>query len=391
LAGRARGLQLRALTCQRALFDLPEDAHYLNCAYMSPLARPVLEAGVRGLSRKVNPSSIGPEDFFAESGIVRERFARLVNASPERVALIPAASYGVATCANNIEVARGQNLVLTHEQFPGNVYAWRSLAQRTGADVRTVKPPTGAQRGEQWNARILEAIDSSTAVVALGHVHWTDGTRFDLEAIGARARQVGAALIVDATQSVGALPFDVARLQPDALIVAAYKWLLGPYAIGCAYYGPRFDDARPLEETWIARKDSEAFSGLVDYEDDYQPGAIRFDVGERSNFALMPMLKESLGLLLEWTPERISAYIAELSAPLFGRAQELGYGVEAEEWRAQHLFGLRAPEHIDIERVKERCAKRGVSISQRGNAIRVSPQVYNRPEDVDALADALVP
>ena len=58
---------------------------------------------------------------------------------------------------------------------------------------------------------MLEAIDARTAIVALGHVHWTDGTQFDLEAIGARAREVGAALVVDGTQSVGAMPFDVAR------------------------------------------------------------------------------------------------------------------------------------------------------------------------------------
>ena len=116
-------------------------------------------------------------------------------------------------------------------------------------------------------------------------MHWTDGTRFDLAAIGARAREVGAALVVDGTQSVGALPFDVQQLRPDALVCATYKWLMGPYSLGFAYLGPRFDDGEPLEETWIGRRGSENFKELVDYQDDYQPGALRYDVGERSNFA----------------------------------------------------------------------------------------------------------
>ena len=194
---------------------------------------------------------------------------------------------------------------------------------------------------------------------------------------------------MDATQSVGAFPFDVAELQPDALIVAGYKWLMGPYSVGCAYYGPRFADGTPLEETWIARKGSEAFSGLVDYVDEYQPGAVRYDVGERSNFALLPMLKKSLGLVMEWTPEGISEYVSRLSQPLIARAQELGYSVETEAWRAPHLFGLRAPAHIDIEAVKARCQEANVSVSQRGNAIRVSPHVYNTNDDIAALIGAL--
>jgi selenocysteine lyase/cysteine desulfurase len=110
--------------------------------------------------------------------------------------------------------------------------------------------------------------------------------------------------VVDGTQSVGALPFDVRRVRPDALIVASYKWMMGPYSLGLAYYGERFDGGVPLEETWMGRKGSEDFSALVDYVDDYQPGALRYDVGERSNFALMPMLTAALELLLAWKPRR---------------------------------------------------------------------------------------
>jgi selenocysteine lyase/cysteine desulfurase len=378
------------LACQKHLFSLPSEVHYLNCAYMSPLSREVEAAGFAAVRRKSDPSKISPRDFFEDSDRVRQLFSELVKVGdPERIAIIPAVSYGVATVVNNLELQAGQNIVLTQEQFPSNVYAWLRLEEK-GVDVRFVAPPEAARgRGELWNQRLFEAIDGDTAAVALGHVHWTDGTRFDLLELGRRARQVGAALIVDGTQSVGALPFDVTDLQPDALICAGYKWLLGPYGISLAYYGPRFDGGRPLEEGWIARLGSENFSGLVDYQDRYQPGALRYDVGERSSFALTPMIKRALEHLLAWGVEEIQRYCYELTRELVTEARELGYQVEDEAWRAAHLFGLRLPEGLDPHRLQQRLEQRRISVSVRGSAVRISPHVYNDQQDIAALLEAL--
>ncbi|UCH25993.1 MAG: aminotransferase class V-fold PLP-dependent enzyme [Trueperaceae bacterium] len=378
------------LTCQKHLFSLPSEIHYLNCAYMSPLSRDVEAAGVAAVRRKSDPSKISSRDFFEDSDRVRGLFSELINVeNPERIAIIPAVSYGVATVVNNLEVRAGQNIVLTREQFPSNVYAWKRF-EGQGVDVRFVAPPKTVQsRGQLWNQRLFEAIDGDTAAVALGHVHWTDGTRFDLLELGRRAREVGAALIIDGTQSVGALPFDVTLLQPDALICAGYKWLLGPYGIGLAYYGPRFDNGRPLEEGWIVRLGSENFSGLVDYQDGYQPGALRYDVGERSSFTLTPMIKRALEHLLAWGVEEIQSYCRELTCDLFDEARALGYQVEDEAWRSAHLFGLRLPEGLDPHRLQQRLEQRRISVSVRGSAVRISPHVYNDQQDIAALLEAL--
>ncbi len=375
------------LACQKPLFSLPDDLHYLNCAYMSPLARPVEAAGVAGMQRKRVPSTIGPEDFFAQSDAARRLFARLVHAEAERVALIPAASYGLATVARNVPVRRGQNLVVVHEQFPSNVYPWMRLAREAGAELRVVRPPEHGLRGARWNERLLEALDADTALVALGAVHWADGTRFDLDAVGARAREVGAVFVVDGTQSVGALPFDVRTTQPDALICAGYKWLLGPYSIGVAYFGPRFDDGVPLEENWIGRRGSERFDGLVQYEEAYQPGAVRFDVGERSNFILVPMLVAALELLHAWGVANVRAYCAALTRDLLREARDLGFVIE--DVVEPHLFGVRVPPRLSMERLREALAARNVAVSLRGDAIRISPHVYNDAADVEALREAL--
>ena len=356
---------------------------------MSPLPRVSEEAGIRGMRRARAPMTIQASDFFTGCDEIRRRFASIVDVKdPSRIAVIPSASYGLAVAARNLAVERGQNVVLLHEQFPGNVYAWQRKVVDCGAEIRTVAPPD-INRGAAWNERILESIDESTAVVTMPQVHWTDGTVFDLVAIGRRAREVGAALVIDGTQSVGVMPLDTREVQPDALIVAAYKWLLGPYSTTVAYFGPRFDDGIPLEETWLGREGSEDFQGLVDYQSEYQPGAVRYDMGERANFVLLPMLRASLDLVIQWTPDAIRDYCRRLASPLIEAAVSLGFAVEQDEWRADHLFGLRMPADLELDALKEQLLSRKIYVSLRGSALRVSPHIYNDEGDVGALIEAL--
>lgn len=389
------------LSCQRERFSLPEGLHYLNCAYMSPLAGSVERAGIRGLRRRRAPTDIDEEDFFDACDVARRRFARLVGADdPGRVALIPAVSYGVAVCARNVEVRPGQNVVVAREQFPSNVYGWRRLCRERELELRTVGPDgpgdpapdsarDGGSRARRWNRRLRESVDDHTAVVALAPVQWTDGTLFDLSALSRRAREVGAAVVVDGTQAVGALPFDVNEIRPDALICAGYKWLLGPFSLGLAWFGPRFDGGVPLEETWLGREGSEDFAGLTDYVEEYQPGAARYDMGERGSLVSVPMLAEALRLVLEWRPERIQRYCEDLTAELVREAPELGFRIEADSRRAAHLFGVRLPADLGPEALRSRLARRDVAVSVRGSALRVAPHVYNNAEDIDALREVL--
>ena len=156
-------------------------------------------------------------------------------------------------------------------------------------------------------------IDGGTAVVAVPNCHWTDGSLVDLVRVGERVREVGAALVVDGIQSLGAMPFDVSEVRPDFLVAASYKWLLGPYGVGFMYVDEKHRGGRPIEHNWINRHRSEDFAQLVDYQDAFQPGARRYDVGERSNFVLLPMAAEALRQLLDWGVENVSETIGTLT------------------------------------------------------------------------------
>jgi selenocysteine lyase/cysteine desulfurase len=380
------------LACQKPRFTLPDGLHYLNCAFMAPLAHAVRTAGIEGIDRRATPHLISAPDFFEESDHIRRLFSQLVNISdPNRVAIIPSVSYGLATVARNAHVEPGGNIVIVEEQFPSNVYTWRRLCAERNLELKVVEAPerSSGTRASAWCARLLAAINRRTAVVALPQVHWADGTLFDLTRVGDRARDCDALLVVDGTQSVGALPLDVERVQPDALVCAAYKWLLGPYSTGLAYFGPAFDHGTPIEENWITRLGSERFADLVHYRDEYQPAAIRYDVGERSNFILLPMLAAALELVLEWTAPAIQDYCRALTKDLIRTLRERGYGIEEDGWRGEHLFGIRVRDSADTARLAERLHERQVTVSLRGDAIRVAPHLYNDAADTEALLDAL--
>ncbi len=379
------------LTCKKHLFSIPDGITYLNCSYMSPLSKPVEQAGINGLLRKSRPWEITIPDFFEPVEMLKQLFSRLVNVpDAQRIALVPSVSFGIAAAAKNLVVHQGQNIVVVDEIFPSNYYSWQRLVEENGATLKVVKRPAEAVgRGKLWNEWLLDAIDSKTAVVALPHAHWTDGTLFDLKAVRNRTKDVGAALIIDGTQSVGALPFDVAEIQPDALVCGGYKWLMGAYGLGLAYFGERFDNGKPIEENWINRLGSENFENLTNFQPAYKPAANRYCMGENSQFIAVPMLSKALELLLEWGVSNIQDYVHHLSSPYLLELENLGFGIEATKWRGSHLVGVRLPQGLDFLAVKKATSERGVFVSYRGGAMRISPHLYNDDNDFERLMEAV--
>lgn len=377
---------------QRSKFSLPAGITYLNCAYMSPLLKSVEKAGIDGIKGKRNPLQISPEEFFKTGELLRKQFSKLVGCKdPSRIALVPSVSYGLANAVHNIKLSPSEKVIVTGEQFPSNYYPWQRLCLDSGATLDVIAaPPTTINRGKIWNEKILDAIDHNTRVVSLGHVHWADGTLFNLKEIRRRTLEVGALLIIDGTQSVGALPFDIQSIQPDMLVCAGYKWLMGPYSIGLAYYGPYFDNGKPIEENWINRLKSEDFAGLVNYQVAYQPGALRYEVGEHSNFILAPMMLEALKQINDWKPKNIQAYCASISKKPIALLKENGFWIEDEKYRSSHLFGVRLPAGKDLKTIKAKLKKKNISVSYRGNAIRVAPHVYNQEKELMNFARVLI-
>ena len=214
---------------------------------VKPAGRPCLET---------TPLESHDSGFFEETE-KPGALCRIDRGRTSDIAIIPATSYGVAVAAKNLEVAPGSKILMLHEQFPSNVLGWQELAQLHNAKTIFLKDPSNSG----WTEIILDAIDESTSIVALPHVHWSDGRMIDLPKIGHRCRKTGAALVLDLTQSLGAMPFSVKEVQPDFLIASTYKWLLGPYSMGFLYADPKHHQGNPSNSIGSNGNTSEDFTG----------------------------------------------------------------------------------------------------------------------------------
>jgi selenocysteine lyase/cysteine desulfurase len=344
----------------------------------------VREAGEVALDRRGAPWTIGAPEWFADVERLRGLFARVIRADAEGVALIPATSYGMAVAAANLEAGSGDRVVVLDEEYPSGIYTWRAFARRTGAEIHTVR----AEDGQTWTDAVLAALDERARIVSVPNVHWTNGALVELDVVCERAHELGAALVLDVSQSVGAMPLDVGALQPDFLITVGYKWLFGPLSVGYMYVGERHRGGEPIEHNWINRAGSEDFARLVDYTDELQPGARRFDVGARTNFMLVPMAIAALEQVLEWGVEGVRRSLARITATIEEGARARGLAPLPADRRGSHMLGIELAELPPAD-LTAQLAARDVYAGVRSSWLRLAPHLHTTAGDVDRLFAAL--
>jgi selenocysteine lyase/cysteine desulfurase len=374
-------------TSIRAEFDIPRDICYLNAAYMTPQPRSVVEAAIRGAKRRAQPWQITPPDFFAEVESLRSTFAGQVGCTPDHIAIVPSAAYGVACAANNLQVRSGDVVLGMEDQFPSNYYAWRRKALAVGADIHIVSK----EEGQSWADALLAAIElrgDEIAVATLEGHHWASAESVDLDIVIPALRDVGAKVVLDLTQTIGAHPINITRLAPDFMATAGYKWQFCPYGIAFLYVDERYFDGVPIEEAWMNRDGAEDFSRLADFTDQYHPGARRFDMSEKSSFSNIAGALAALQLLEEWGIDNISNTLAVTNARIAEILLEHGFTIVPAKARATHFQGARLPA-TDPRELATRLHENSVFASVRGDHLRVAPHVYTDDEDLARFAKVL--
>ncbi len=372
------------LTSQKAHFELEPGVAYFNCAYMAPMLRAVRSAAEQALELTSRPWDLVANDFFQPAERARELVGRLIGTSASHIAIVPSVSYGIGVAAANIKLAPGQVILLLDGQFPSNVYPWQAMADRDRAEIHFVPRPVDGD----WTRAVLERIDSRIGLAALPNCHWIDGAKLDLIRIGQALRSVDATLVLDLTQSAGVFPFAVDEVKPDFVACAAYKWLLGPYSIGFLYAAEHHHQGVPLEYNWITREGSEDFTNLLDYRDSFQAGARRFDMGERANFILLPMLIAALERILAWTPEAIAATLGARNQRIAEALAHLGISTLPAERRAGHILGLRFEDGVPERLLAELKAKK-ILVSVRGSSLRIAPHLCVDDADGERLVSSI--
>lgn len=374
------------MDCQKHLFQLDREVHYLNNAYKGPLLKSAEDAAINALARGRTPSNITINHFFDEVTEVKALYAKIINANSKQIAIVPSTSYAFANILNNIKPKPNGNVITVQDEFPSDVFAAQNWCKRNQNQLIFVGPQSmdRSEIGPSWNKNIIDKIDSNTSFVIMSSIHWSNGVKFNLKEIGIKCAEHGAKLVIDGTQSVGSQPIDVLDCKISALVTAAYKWLLGPYTLGMMYLDPSFDEGTPIEESWMNRTNAKNFSDLTTYDQNYNAGAGRFNMGETSNFILMPIAKAGMTQILDWGTQAIQEYDKKLTAPLFEYLN-----ISDNSSFSNHLFSLPIPEKVNKEKLKENIKKNNIIVSQRGESIRVSVNVFNDNSDIQALIKAI--
>jgi selenocysteine lyase/cysteine desulfurase len=366
------------------LFDIPEGLIYLNCASLTPQLRAVTEAGLQAVKRKSQPWHFQSSDWFTDTELLRSLVAGVMQTSAEGIALIPSVSYGIGIAAANLPMQTGKQIVVLAQEFPSNYYGWSELARREGGTVHTV------QKGDRsWTEALMDAIGEQTAIVSVPNCHWTNGAIIDLEKISRRVKSVGASLVIDASQSLGAYPIDVTAIDPDFVVSVGYKWLLGPYGLGYLYAAPRWrEKGRSIEFSWTSRKGSENFATLVDYQEEYRPGARRFDMGEFSRFIHVAMATAAVRQILDWGVSSIQSRLGLIGRRIEEGAADCGIRFPAMPGRVDHLIGFELPRGVP-DQLKKDLVAANIFVGYRGKSIRVSPYLYTTEADIDQLFEVI--
>jgi selenocysteine lyase/cysteine desulfurase len=364
-------------------FAVPADVAYFNTANLAPLLHSVRAAGESALERRAAPWTIAAEDWFSDVETLRTMIGSIFGDDGDGVAMVPSTSYGFAVAARNLPLRPATRILVLDQEYPSGVYTWRRHAARSSAEVLTVS----RRDGESWTDAVLAGITDQVAVVSVPQVHWTDGAWIDLPTVAKAAHAVGAAMVIDASQSLGAVPCDVATVRPDFVVSVGYKWMLGPFGRSYLWVAPRHRDGEPLEENWIVRADAEDFARLVDYRDEYQAGARRFDHGQRTQFELTPMAIAAARQLLSWGVENVARRLAVITEAIVARVEELGLHPTSDS-RGPHLLGLALPPERQ-DRISDTLSESRCYAAVRGSALRVAPHLHVTDEDIDRLVEAL--
>ena len=374
------------ISCQRNLFNIPDEIVYLNTAYISPLSLKVEKAINKGCKLETQPWKIDPEfHFFHQIKETKIIFSNLFNISYKNVSLIPSASYGISTAANNIKLTKTKNKILIlKDQFPSNVYPWMELSKKQEGVLEIIDELNETTLTEE----IINKISEEVAVVAIPNIRWTDGYIIDLKKVSNTCKKFNVNLILDLTQSAGAMQIDLKEINPEFAIIANYKWMLGPYSTGFLYISDKFIDGAPLEETWIGRKNSQDFSKLTDYQSLYNSDSIRFDMGQRANFSLLPGVKAALEQLHDWSIKKIENTLYQNNMIICKGLSELGFEILAEKNRAPHFISARLPGY-DGDSLINNLKKNKIFISERSGYLRITPHLWNNEEDFFKLINCL--
>ncbi|MFK7804394.1 MAG: aminotransferase class V-fold PLP-dependent enzyme [Anaerolineae bacterium] len=365
----------------RADFPIVDSTVYVNHAAVGPIPLSVRDAIVERADMHVYHTGTAWEDSLPLDRQGRKLAAELVNSRPERIAWIQNTSDGVSKIANGLDWRPGDNVIVPDREFPSNYFSWKKLANQ-GVELRHIE----SEDGKTLPKNLLDIIDENTKVVALSQVQYYNGFHCNIEEIGKICRGHSALLVVDGTQSIGAINLDVVKCNVDALIVSAHKWMMGPLGIGfMALSDQAMKKIAVTNIGWLSFSDPFNFVR----EKELLPNAGRFEPGTENSTGIYG-LTARLKSILEIGPNVIEQRIIDLTDQLCAGLEARGYQITSHRGPSEKS-GIVTFTHPVTKGVTlmERLTQQNIAVSLRAGGIRVSPHYYNSEDEIDLILSVL--
>ncbi len=358
-------------------------ATYMNAASTGPLPQRSIDTQVEFTRRRATPHLVPFEDQFGTLARCRVLVASMVHASAGEIALAVNTGMGVNIAAWGLPLGAGDEIVVSDGEFPANMYPWLAAAASRGYTVHVVPLRDGVVDQEA----MLVALDRpNVRLLSVSWVGFASGARADIDALGEACRTRGIYFVVDAIQGLGALALDLSRTQVDVLACGAQKGLLGPWGAGFTYVRRGvIESIVPQPVSWMAVRDSDDFSRLVEYDMTWRDDARRFEMVTLpyQDFAGMA---SSLELLHEIGISRVASHIHDCASRLLAGSRDAGVALVTPE---KYHGGIASVRPANALAASDRLNLAGVVHSVREGIIRLAPHCYTNAEDIEATLAAL--
>jgi selenocysteine lyase/cysteine desulfurase len=364
------------------------DIIYLNVSYQGPLPLTAVRAAEEALKWKMLPFNIPDGLHFDLPDRVREKIARIIGAQPDDVAITTGASAGAACVAAGLDWQPGDEVLIGQREFPIHYSSWLPYQRAGKLAMRAVLPAGRFITADDY----IRAIGPRTRIVSASLVRFNDGARLDAARVAEACHAVGALLLLDASQCVGAMPMTVEELGADFIVGSGYKWLLGPYGTGFFWVAPKAGErlkTGPLN--YQALEGARNFSELPAESLRVVPGARRWDAAETANFTNLAALDASLDLVLAAGVDAVACHnqtlVSQIIERLPGSRCLLASPPESERRGPYVCIAGRDPSETPA--LFEKLRANNIFVSLREGAIRIAPYLYNTPEQISRMMDLL--
>jgi len=365
-----------------------EGVTYLNLAGNSPIPKVAIKALQTAVEWKKFPQRIPDAAFFEVPNRVRTAIAKLIGGKPEEIALTTGASTGMSAVAYGLEWKAGDEVLTASGEFPLQYATWKPMEEREGIKITVVKPSGTFHSTDDF----IAALTPRTRLVSVSHVRFDNGAMIDTAKLAAACHAQGALLLLDVSQSCGAVPMDVTQMGADFLVCAGYKWLLGPFGTG--FFWAKHEHIakmRPGPFYWMAAEGVNNFADLATAPPRPANAAKRWDAAETANYYNLAALEGGLELVLRAGAETVAEHNHRLIEQLFERLPK-DRCVVASPWERERRgpYGcFQARTAAKTRELYEKLCAENVITSLREGKIRVSPYLYNTQQDVDRLVQVI--